>query len=875
MSIFPRSISLNKAWYMLIFVASLLPAFIIAPWLTDKAYDLLLENALLKEKIYHKQVEALFSQETKRLVSILVNKADPIALQLDRTKTFNNSTNNITTNLLHRLMKREPIFNTITLYDNHANIITSSLRDKHTPALITTQSPAFIISQHNRTFIGSPLHLADGHYEFIIAAPLTAHGQVIGSIIATINILDFWRNIQAKVNTAEDNKFYLIDGRGVLLAHEQSSHLHQGDLLTDKAIVRSLLAYKNWNSTQAYQGFEQKNVFGIGSHINNLSWSIISEIPTSRIMQPIEKALGYLVFIVFLVYIFFGIFSILMVRRMLHPIRDLTQAIQSAKKGNYETTLPHSPYIEISSLIQHFKSMTHTIAQRESELEQFMRAIEHLGESILITDKEGIICYINPAFEKTTGYDQHILGLSMLLLRQGSENNTVCRQLERCIQTGESWEGRTTAYKANGDSFPALIHISPVSSNKSSTKQTTSHFVTILQDMTEHDLLEAQLLQAQKTESIGTLVGGIAHDFNNNLAAIMGNTYLAKAAIKAGRTHDAKQKVENIESLSKHAATVVAQLMAYARQDIVQKDNINLSSTIENTIALSNVTIPENIQFDVRIIPSDDVVYADPSQIQQMVMNLLNNARDAVAKVEQPSITLSVAPFFADANFHKRNPDISTLHFMRLSIQDNGHGIATEDLPHIFDPFFTTKEVGEGTGLGLSMILGMVQSHQGVIEVESTQGKGTTFHIYLPIVEDTLNTTPDTNQLVHEHAQGETILLIDDDDEVRKTTAEVLESLDYQVIQASDGLQGLQCFEQHTPNTVIVDVIMPNMGGIEFAKKLRQQHTSVGIIFLTGYDNTGSFADIDMQNTLILNKPINFDKLHHAIQQMLNLILES
>jgi PAS domain S-box-containing protein len=556
---------------------------------------------------------------------------------------------------------------------------------------------------------------------------------------------------------------------------------------------------------------------------------------------------------------------------MLHPIHDLTQAMQHAKQGEYDISLPYSSYTEIQRLIQHFKSMTHTIAERESELRQYMRALEHLGESILITDKYGTISYINPAFKRITGYDNSILGKPIQHIKKSSRDDTAYFHINQCIQTGEAWEGRVAAFKANGESFPARIHISPVFADHDIT-----HFVTILQDMTEHDLLEAQLRQAQKIESIGTLVGGIAHDFNNNLAAIMGNTYLAKASIKAGRAQDATKKIENVESLSKHAATVVAQLMAYAKQDIIQKDHINLSTTIEKTISLSHVAIPKNIQFKVNITHSNDVVYADPTQIQQMVMNLLNNARDAVAQVEHPCITLNVTPVLADANFHKRNPSISTLHLMRLSIQDNGHGITEENLPHIFDPFFTTKKVGEGTGLGLSMILGMVQSHQGIIEVESSQGKGTTFHIYLPIVENKPSETQNTNKPHHEHAQGECVLLIDDDDEVRETTAEVLESLGYHVIQASDGLQGLQCIEQFAHiKAVIVDVIMPNMGGIEFAKKLRQQHADIGIIFLTGYDNADSLMNIDMQNTLILTKPINFETLHHSVHQMLNLILES
>ncbi|MBL4658767.1 MAG: response regulator [Alcanivoracaceae bacterium] len=871
MPVLPRTISLNKAWYALIFVASLLPAFIIAPWLAVQAHDLLLERALLHEEIYHKQIEAYFSSETERLISVLVNKADPISLDIQHKQGFTSAKNNITTSLLHRLMKREHMFNSITLYDKHANIMTNILRDGHSQAPITTQSPAFVISQHNRTFIGSPLHLADGHFELIIAVPLTANDQVIGSVITTINTLEFWRNIQRKVGPPEDNMLYLIDGHGVLLAHEQNSDLHQGDLLTNKAIVRSLLAYKNWNSTQAYQGLEQHDVFGIGSHIKNLSWSIISEIPTSRIMQPIEKTLSYLVFIVFLVHILFGVLGILMVRIMLKPIHSLSQAMQHAEDGQYQVNLPHSAYTEVQNLIQHFKSMTIEIEKRESELTQFLRAMEHLGESIFIIDKQGIVTYINPAFKKDMGYNNSIFGKSIHNIKKSSKANTVYHRITQCMHSGDAWEGRVTAFKSHGDSFPARIHISPVFADKKIT-----HFVIILQDMTEHDLLEAQLLQAQKTESIGTLVGGIAHDFNNNLAAIMGNTYLAKASIKAGRTDDTIKKIERIESLSKHAATVVAQLMAYARQDIIQKDNINLGSTIEKTIGLSHVAIPENIQFEVNITHSADVIFADPSQIQQMVMNLLNNARDAVAKVEQPRIALHVTPIFADTKFHKRNPNISTLHFMCLRIQDNGYGITKENLLHIFDPFFTTKEVGEGTGLGLSMILGMVQSHQGVIEVESTQGKGTIFHVYLPIVEDKPSMTHSANKSLYEHAQGESILLIDDEDEVRETTSEVLESLGYHVIQASDGLHGLQCFEQAMHiSVVIVDLIMPNMGGMAFAEKIRQSHTEIGIIFLTGYENPKEFNEHMLQHTLLLNKPIDFDKLHHAIQQMLNLTAET
>lgn len=867
MPVFP-SISLSKAWYALIFVASLLPAFIIAPWLADKAYELLFERALLKEEVYHKQIEAYFSLETERLLSVLVNKADPIALDIGSAQAFTADKNTTTINLLHRLMKREYLFNTVTLYDNHANIMTSVTHGEHAIADISVQSPAFVVSQHGRTFIGSPLHLADHHFEFLIAVPLIVQGNVVGSMVTTVNTLEFWQNIQKRVTPPEGNMLYLIDGRGILLAHSLASSLHPGDLLTDKVIVRALLSHKNWNSSQAYQGFDQPKVFGIGSHINNLSWSVISEVSEPRIMLPIEKALSYLIFIVFIMHIIFGLLAIFLVRKMLKPIHDLSQAMQYAKEGNYQVVLPHSAYSELQNLIQHFTSMTQTIAKRESELQQFLLALEHLGESILITDKHGIAHYINRSFKKTTGYTDNILGKPIQALEKSSMRHTAYQHLKHCIKTGESWEGRATSVKANGEEFSSRMHISPVFEHNN----TITHFVTIIQDMTQYDLLEAQLLQAQKTESIGTLVGGIAHDFNNNLAVIMGNTYLAKISIRAGKNQDTLEKINNIESLSKYAAKVVAQLMAYARQDIIQKENIRLNTVIKESLLLSNVAIPENISCTTNIADDDGLIFADKSQIQQMLMNLLNNARDALKEATQPLIELTLKSELVDKDFHKRNPSISTLHFMRLSIQDNGHGISEEVLPLIFDPFFTTKDVGSGTGLGLSMVFGMVQSHHGIIEVDSRLGKGTTFHIYFPMVKNEEGSAQNVDLPHQQHAQDETILLIDDDDDVRETTAEVLESLGYHVIQANDGLQGLQYFKQHADIAVIiVDVIMPHMGGVAFAQKLRESHPDIGIIFLTGYDKSAILSEQYIPHTSTLHKPIDFEQLQHAIQNILSI----
>ncbi len=855
-----RSIPLSKAWYGLIFLASMLPAIIIAPWLAEHAQQILLERALLKAEVYHKQVEAYLSLETERLMSVLQNKADPIAHFANNPQQAA-----LAKKLLQRIITRERIFNTVSIYDLNALPQETVTRDNHTPAPMTNTSTAFVIAKHGRTFIGSPELLLDKHFELLMAVPLELDGQVVGVLVATVNILEFWQGIQHRVAQPEGINIYLIDGRGILLAHEQDSKRHQGDLLTDKAITRTLLSAKNWHQTTTYTGFEGDEVFGIGSHISNLSWSLISEIPAKLINKPIEKALAFLVFIVLMVHVAFGLLGALMVRRMVKPLHQLRQAMKHVAVGDYQAKLPQSSYTELQDVIQHFTHMTNTIKARESSLRQLLRAIEHLGESIIIIDRDGILRYVNPAFQTMTQYDDSIINQPVVQLYHNDERDLACYYLLQCLKQGTAWEGRATALRKDGSSFPVLLHISPVLTGKEIT-----HFVAILQDISEYDRLEKQLFHAQKMESIGTLVGGIAHDFNNNLAAIMGNTYLAKNSAKAGDWENTVQKIETIEALSKHAAQVVAQLMAYARQDIVQHEAVLLNTLVDDTLRLSNALIPENINFTTHI--SDDALWvsADKTQAQQMLVNLLNNARDAVADVKQPEIRLVLEAVEVDQAFCQQHPDISSKHFARLRVQDNGIGIDKKHLAHIFDPFFTTKSVGEGTGLGLSMLIGMVQSHRGAVEVQSELGKGTTFDVYLPLIKQPQAKRKNTETPSDTSSASAVVLLIDDDAEVRNTTAEVLKTFGFQVIQAEDGEAGLACYRQQPHIDVIIsDMVMPNMGGLLFAEHIRKQNQDIGIIFLTGYHDELSATHQHLQPFTMLGKPIDFDALKQAIDAML------
>ncbi|ATX82790.1 PAS domain S-box-containing protein [Mariprofundus ferrinatatus] len=390
-----------------------------------------------------------------------------------------------------------------------------------------------------------------------------------------------------------------------------------------------------------------------------------------------------------------------------------------------------------------------------------------------------------------------------------------------------------------------------------------------VQDITERKELEERLLQSQKMEAIGTLAGGIAHDFNNTLAAIQGNLYLAKKQL------DDKEllasKLNNIVSLSEHAAEIVRQLLTFARKDIVTHQPFSLTSLLRTELSLFRSIIPENIDYSIELCDEELNVLGDSTQLQQALVNLLNNARDAVRNTEQPKISFTLEPFSINTGFQQKHPEIQGDGVAHLIIRDNGSGIPAATLEHIFEPFYTTKAVGEGTGLGLAMVYGSIQTHGGAVDVESSEGKGTTFHIYLPLCQKDGKQTdkPETPPVAGE---GETILLVDDDDDVRSTTCEVLESMGYRVLIASDGQQGLDTFDayQHEIDLIISDVVMPKMGGTEFSRRAKERVHDIPVILITGYDER-QVADIqdDLGDIELLQKPISYPLLSQTLRSLL------
>jgi two-component system cell cycle sensor histidine kinase/response regulator CckA len=383
----------------------------------------------------------------------------------------------------------------------------------------------------------------------------------------------------------------------------------------------------------------------------------------------------------------------------------------------------------------------------------------------------------------------------------------------------------------------------------------------------EHKRLEQQVLQLQKFEAIGRLAGGIAHDFNNAIGAILGWADLAIQEAQAGsRLHD---RLEKICAQAQRAAGLTSQLLAFARQQVLQRRKINLNSLVEEGISLLRKVIGENI--DVRIVAAADlrVAIADPVQIDQVLMNLCLNARDAMPKGGQLIVETHNIEF--DQEYCRLHSYVHPGSYVLLIVSDTGMGMDPATIEHIFEPFFTTKEVGQGTGLGLATVFGIVKQHGGFINVYSEPGKGTTFRVYLPSdsgAAETLRSEGDERP----QKGTETILLAEDHEGLRELGQETLEALGYHVILAIDGTEAIALFKSNASriDAVVVDVVMPGMSGPDAYAEMCNVRPGLGVVFATGYTaEVASLTSLVAKGACVIQKPFTATSLSRAIRQVL------
>lgn len=387
-----------------------------------------------------------------------------------------------------------------------------------------------------------------------------------------------------------------------------------------------------------------------------------------------------------------------------------------------------------------------------------------------------------------------------------------------------------------------------------------------LLDITNEKTLEEQLLQSQKLETVGRLAGGIAHDFNNMLGVILGNVQLAK--MNLSNNEKIYHFCDSIEKATTKAADFVKQLLAFSRRQILELKTFDLSDLLAGFEKMIDRVIGENIEMNLITTSNLPPVRADEAQINQVLLNLVVNARDAMP--EGGKLTITTVPVHVDKKYCEMNQDATPGSYILMAVSDTGIGMEKDTADKIFEPFFTTKKMG--SGLGLSVVYGIIKQHGGFLEVKSDRGRGTAMKVFLPCAEDSV-AYPSSGKTTKMKKGNETILIVEDDDDFRKVEAEMLERLGYRVHTASDGFDGVEAFRQlhREIDLVILDVVMPRMNGRETLEGIRQIRPDVPSLFVTGYSlNTIHVNYILEQGIDAIQKPFSFDVLSRKIREILD-----
>ena len=374
------------------------------------------------------------------------------------------------------------------------------------------------------------------------------------------------------------------------------------------------------------------------------------------------------------------------------------------------------------------------------------------------------------------------------------------------------------------------------------------------------------MLRSARLEAVGRLAGGVAHDFNNLVMIITGySDLLLETASDESRPH-----IEEIKRAGSRASGLTRQLLAFSRKQVLEPQVLDLNHTVRGMLKMLRLLLGEEIELLTSLSDQIGRVKADPGQLEQVIMNLAVNARDAIFGRGKVIIETQSCCFDeAGSTSHNEIPPGS---YVQLSVTDSGCGMNSETLAHIFEPFFTTKEPGKGTGLGLSTVYGIVKQSRGHISVYSEVGYGTTFKIYLPAIDQPAEQSPAAPR-EQVHAGHGTVLLVEDEVSLRSLTAEALQRFGYHVIQAANGLEALVACEQYHRDLdfVVTDIVMPRMGGPELVQKLRRKRTGFSVIFMSGYTEAAVFENADIgKDAIILNKPFSPDLLLHKLQEVRN-----
>lgn len=726
-------------------------------------------------------------------------------------------------------------------------------------------------------------------------------------------ILQDLRGSFSKIRIGETGYMFLFNSQNKMLIHPAyegknfSSLINYStgnriidDLVTTAKSKQKKLEYL-WDKPPKYKGQYRFEKIAFIDYFEPLDWYISSSVYKDEIMRSsiiLRNKISVLVIVFLLISI---ILSILLSKSLSEPLLRLTDSIKQIDiTGNSKANIPIVGTSETRNLGMFLDKMIKSIRkttlekdllfvdlknknkeltkvneqilkeikERKLAEEQILRlatAVDQADETIIISDNKGDIQYVNPAFEKTTLYSlNEVMGKNISILKGNEHKIDFYKDINKSISSGNSWRGHMICIRKNGTKYDIEATISPI---KNISGEITN-YVSVQRDITQELKQEEQIRTSQKMDSLGTLAAGIAHDFNNILSAIIGYTELA--VDDSINNPQLNNHMIQVLTAANRAKDLVHQILAFSRQTEQVKKPVKITPIIKEVCKFLRASLPSTIEINYEIKTDNDVLMAEPTQLHQVFMNLCTNAWHAM-KEKGGVLNILLEEVTLDEVILTNISPLNNNGFLKMSISDTGCGIENNVLDRIFEPYFTTKTKEEGTGLGLAVVHGIVESYNGTIKVYSESGKGTMFALMFPLINQKEIVLTDQQKI---NSMGtETILFIDDEISLVNIGKAMLERLGYRVFIETNPEEALNIFKNNKDkiDLIITDKTMPQIAGFDLARSAKEIRRDIPVILYTGFKDKNDSAKADEVGIqAFILKPLNKHHLSEIIRSVLD-----
>ncbi len=687
-----------------------------------------------------------------------------------------------------------------------------------------------------------------------ISTPLQGtDGRLLAVLVVNLDLEWMDRVVEERAGLGWSGEAYLVDRYNTFVSAQRFGRADFPRGVHSTGIDAALASR---NGAGAYSSYRGVRVLGAWRWIAALETALLVEMQEREALAWVWRQTATLLTRGLLLAVLLAVGVYLLALRITRPILRVRLAALRVAAGDLDVQVPVPTRDEIGDLADSFNAMTTRLNAVYRELrsneEHFRSLIESSGDILAVLSAAGRVRFVSPSAEKILGYRADEL--------EGSKYIRLVHPDDAPRLEPRLWQAKGTPVQAV---FRLMHRDGSWRTLEATARSLLAHpairgVVANVRDVTERQELEEKLAQARKMEAVGRLAGGVAHDFNNLLTAIIG--YAEVLQLDEGLEPRVAEGVREIRKAADRAAALTRQLLAYSRKQILQVRTIDLNRLVRGLREMLQRLIGEHIRLSVCLEPEMDNVSADPNQLEQVILNLAVNARDAMPE----GGTLTIAT-------REERPDTPGGGFVLLELSDTGTGMDRQTKEKIFDPFFTTKEVGKGTGLGLAIVLGIVQQSGGSIAVDSEPGRGSTFTIRLPAAPET-ESTPETEPAVAAIRPGRgSILLVEDEEAVRRMVHTVLVRSGYRVRQAADAAEALRAAENAPElNLLITDLVMPGLNGRQLAAKLLEGMPGLRVLYMSGYtDDQAMHEEATREGTVFLQKPFTPAVLAEKVREIL------